>query len=287
MKELFSTVRPKTLLAALSPVIIGTALAYNHNSGINILIAVLTVMSATFMQAAANVLNDYYDHRNGIDTLDRIGPRRISANDSGKSVAIFGVVLLVLGFISGIYLMVHGGYPIIVVGISAIIISVLYTGGPYPLAYFYLGEPLAFLFFGPVAVSGTYYLQTGSIGNSLIFGITPGLITTAIMAVNNTRDIETDSKAHKKTISILIGEKLSRHLCVLLPLLGCISCIYVGIIAKLPLLMLPALLFIPFYKLWRNLISCKDKTFFNDALEGCGKFLFATSMITSIVLLCG
>jgi 1,4-dihydroxy-2-naphthoate octaprenyltransferase len=218
-----SAARPKTLWASIAPVIIGTAMAFSFGM-VNWLIAVLTLLSAISIQIATNFANDYYDFVHGVDTRERLGPVR--ATGSGlvppQQMKWAFMATFVLAFMLGLYLIYRGGWPILVIGLCSILFGILYTSGPYPLSYNGLGDSFVLIFFGPVAVGGTYYLQTLDITWPVILaGFSPGLISTALLTVNNLRDIHTDRKSGKRTLAVRFGERFSRVEYVLAIFIAC------------------------------------------------------------------
>lgn len=207
-----SATRPKTLPAALSPVIIGLVLAYEKTI-LHIPIAIITLICACLIQIGTNLANDYFDAIQGKDTDERLGPKRLTQSGLIKPSLMKNAFIFVLGiaFILGLYLSYFGGLPILIIGIFSIIFAVLYTAGPYPLAYNGLGDIFVLLFFGPIAVGGTYFLQTSEIEPFvLILGLCPGLISLALLTVNNIRDYNEDKKNNKNTIVVKLGIKFAQ-----------------------------------------------------------------------------
>lgn len=202
-----SSIRPRTLPAAAAPVIIGLALAF-YDAKINILIASLTLISALLIQIGTNLSNDYFDFIKGADTEKRVGPVR--STQTGlvkKNEMLFAFILtFVLAMISGIFLVIRGGYPVVIIGVFAIIFGILYTAGPAPLGYIGLGDIFVFIFFGLISVAGTFYLQTLRINSIVLIASTaPGLLSTAILTANNIRDIKTDRQSGKRTLIARLG----------------------------------------------------------------------------------
>lgn len=199
--------RPKTLFAAAAPVMIGTAIAYS--SGVlHGRIALLVLTSALLIQIGTNFFNDYADFKGGVDTDARKGPER--AVHSGKidasAMRTAAVLVFVLAVVAGISLMLRGGWPIVAVGFFSILFGFLYTAGKYSLAGLGIADLFVFLFFGPVAVAGTYYVQALSWPAMLwTVGVAPGAMSVAILLVNNTRDIEEDRAAGRKTLVVRLG----------------------------------------------------------------------------------
>ena len=214
-------VRVKTLPAAISPVILGTALSY-HDGIFYHFIFFMTLLAAVLIQVGANFANDVYDFEKGSDRADRLGPQRatqsglISPADMKK--AMWKIFALAIGV--GFYLAYVGGWPIVIIGLASIAAGIAYTGGPYPLGYHGFGDIFVFLFFGLIAVPGTYYLQTGSVTEfSLWLGAVMGMLATAILVVNNLRDRDADIISGKKTLAVRFGKTFSQIQFIMLVLL--------------------------------------------------------------------
>jgi len=204
--------RPKTLWAAIAPVMIGTAMAFSDGK-FHSLSALLALTGAILIQIGTNFANDYFDFKKGADSKDRLGPTRATEAGLIKPGIMRNAFILVflITFLIGLYLIYRAGWPIFIIGILSIIFGILYTGGPYPLGYNGLGDIFVLIFFGPVAVGGTYYVQALDITWPVILaGLSPGLISTALLTVNNLRDINTDRKAGKKTLAVRFGVLFTR-----------------------------------------------------------------------------
>jgi len=170
--------------------------------------ALAALIGALLIQIGTNLANDYYDHLRGGDTEDRVGPVR--ATQAGllppKTVRNGAFFVLGMALLLGVYLVGVGGLPVLVIGIVSILCAIAYTGGPFPLAYHGLGDLFVFVFFGLVAVGGTYWVQTLAYGPEvLLAGAGMGAMATAILVVNNLRDIKTDAEAGKRTVAVRIG----------------------------------------------------------------------------------
>jgi 1,4-dihydroxy-2-naphthoate octaprenyltransferase len=205
--------RPKTLWASIAPVLIGSAMAYNTNN-YSLPAALITLISAVFIQIATNYANDYFDYQKGVDRSDRIGPIRATQAGLIKPQCIKNafIFLFIMAFLIGLYLVWRAGWPILIIGISSILFGILYTTGPYPLSHHGLGDIFVIIFFGPVAVGGTYTIQTLECNWIVITsGLSPGLLSTAILTVNNLRDIHSDRKSGKNTLAVRLGEKFARY----------------------------------------------------------------------------
>jgi 1,4-dihydroxy-2-naphthoate polyprenyltransferase len=172
-----------------------------------------TLICAVLIQIGTNFANDVFDFQKGTDNVGRKGPLRVTQAGLVTPRQMKGATILVLGlaFLISLYLAARAGWPIALVAVSAIACAVLYTGGPWPLGYLGLGDLFVLVFFGPVAVGGTYYIMTGQVtGVVLLAGLALGMIATAILVVNNLRDLETDRKSGKKTLAARFGGKFAR-----------------------------------------------------------------------------
>ncbi len=204
--------RPKTLTAAVAPVLVGTGLA-SHDGRLAVLPAVAALVGAILIQVATNLANDYYDFVRGGDTVDRVGPVRVTQAGliAPDAVRRAMVAVLLLAFLPGVYLVAVGGWPIVWIGLASLACAVLYTGGPYPLAYHGLGDLFVFVFFGLVAVGGTYWVQALAWPpGAVLAGVGLGALSTAILVANNLRDIDTDAAAGKRTLAVRLGRTGTR-----------------------------------------------------------------------------
>jgi 1,4-dihydroxy-2-naphthoate octaprenyltransferase len=205
--------RPKTLWASVSPIIIGIAMAYEAGQG-HLWSALAALFAGVMLQVGANFANDYLDHAKGVDTANRLGPTRVTQAGMVSPSAMKGAtsIVLTLAFLAGVYLVYRAGWPIVIVGLSSMLFAVLYTGGPYPLGYHGWGDILAFIFYGPVATGGTYYVQALALSPEVIVaGCAPGLFSVAILTVNNLRDIDNDARAGRKTLPVRFGRSFARQ----------------------------------------------------------------------------
>lgn len=204
--------RPKTLPAAVAPVVVGTAIAV-HEGGFHALAAIMALITALLLQIAANLANDALDFSRGADTGERVGPLRVTSAGLLSRTAVMRatMITLALAMASGLWLVVRGGWPVLVLGIAAMICAVAYTGGPFPLGYLGLGEVFVFIFFGPVAVAGTAYVQVLELTPLALAASLPiGALAIAILVVNNLRDLPTDARSGKRTIAVRIGPHRTR-----------------------------------------------------------------------------
>jgi len=204
--------RPKTLLAAVVPVMVGSALAISMNKFF-VLYSIFALLCSILIQIGTNFTNDLYDYLKGSDTTKRKGPRRVLASELISVSEMRTAIILVFGltFLLGLYLVYSVGSLILWVGIFSIFAGIIYTAGPYPLAYNGLGDVFVFIFFGIVGTMGTFYLHTQEISIlALIVSIPVGALITNILIVNNYRDIQEDRNANKKTLAVLLGKEFSR-----------------------------------------------------------------------------
>lgn len=205
--------RPKTLSAAIVPVLIGSALAAHEPTAITWWIFWCALIGAVLIQIATNLINDALDFKKGADTAERLGPLRVTqagllspdAVLRGAWICLFGAALC------GIPLIVRGGWPMLAIGLCSILMAYAYTGGPYPLAYHGLGELFVLIFFGFVAVGGTFYaLSLQFTQAALLGGFAAGSLATVLIVLNNLRDIEGDRRSHKNTLIVRFGEGFGR-----------------------------------------------------------------------------
>jgi 1,4-dihydroxy-2-naphthoate polyprenyltransferase len=204
--------RPKTLPAAAVPVIVGTGAAIGDRV-FNWLPALAALAGALLIQIGTNFANDVFDYKKGADTAERLGPMRVTSAGLITPRAMFTGMGLVFGLamLVGVYLVVVGGLPIVIIGLASILAGIAYTGGPFPLGYNGLGDLFVFIFFGLVAVCGTYYVQALTLSATVWWAAVPvGLLATAIIVVNNLRDVKTDKSVGKKTLAVRLGVTATR-----------------------------------------------------------------------------
>ncbi len=204
--------RPRTLTAAVIPVMIGSALAF-RDGYFDPLIAFTALLCAFLLQIGSNYANDLFDFMSGADSHERKGPMRVVAAGlvTPGQMKIALVIVFGLAFILGLYLINIGGWPILAIGIASIIVAIAYTGGPYPLGYYGWGDLMVFLFFGFIGTMGTYYVHTLQISfTAFLVSIPVGALITNILIINNYRDMDTDAKAGKRTTAVIFGRKFAR-----------------------------------------------------------------------------
>jgi 1,4-dihydroxy-2-naphthoate polyprenyltransferase len=280
--------RPRTLPAAVSPVLVGTAAAVEAVDDLRVGAFLAALAGSIFIQIGTNLANDYSDARRGADTADRLGPVRVTSAGlvTPRRVLVATWIAFGLAIAAGIYLATVAGPVILVVGVASILAGVLYTGGPRPYGYAGLGEVFVFAFFGLVAVNGSYYVQLEEL-DWLPFGLSlaVGFLATAILVVNNVRDIETDRRAGKRTLAVRIGRDRARRLYALLlgaafvtvpiaVILGATTWILLAL-ASLPLVRPPL----------RAVMTRTDGPALNGALAGTGALLGAFSLLLTAGLL--
>ncbi|MDE0820739.1 MAG: 1,4-dihydroxy-2-naphthoate octaprenyltransferase [Opitutales bacterium] len=203
--------RPRTLVAAVVPVFVGICLALESNLFL-LPPAILCMLFAILVQIGANFANDYFDYQKGADTLDRIGPRRAVASGLILPAAMFRATWIILGlaFLVGAGLLPYGGWKLLLVGTVSILCALIYTGGPFPLAYLGLGDFFVVGFFGIVAVGFTHFVQARFFSlNTFLAGLAVGLVVNNLLVVNNYRDVEEDCRSDKKTLAVRFGRKFS------------------------------------------------------------------------------
>jgi 1,4-dihydroxy-2-naphthoate octaprenyltransferase len=206
--------RPRTLPAAVAPVLVGTALAATEGT-FKALTFVAAMLGAVFIQVGTNLSNDYSDARRGADTEDRLGPVRVTAGGlvPPRQVLVATYVAFGAAVLAGAYLIATAGWELLLVGAASILAGVLYTGGPRPYGYEGLGEVFVFLFFGLVAVTGSYFAQVERLTwEAFVLAVPVGLLAAAILVVNNVRDLETDRRAGKRTLAVRLGRRRARVL---------------------------------------------------------------------------
>lgn len=199
--------RPKTLTAGLVPVAVGTGLAFGHGLG-RVFPALAALLGALLIQIGTNLVNDYYDFKKGADTPERLGPVRVTQSGllSPRAVVRGAVVCGALAVGVGLYLVAEAGPAVVAIGVASLLAGFAYTGGPYPLGYHGLGDVFVFLFFGLVAVAGTYFVQAESLTPAVWpAAIAVGAMGTELLVVNNLRDVATDRKAGKRTLVVRFG----------------------------------------------------------------------------------
>jgi len=280
--------RPKTLWAAVAPVLIGTALAYDEG-GFAPLPALAALVGAVLIQIGTNFANDYYDFTKGADEGERLGPTR--ATQAGlvapEAMRRATIIALALAIGVGVYLVYVGGWPIVAIGLLSVFFGVIYTAGPFALGYKGLADFFVLVFFGPVAVGGTFYVQTLTITREVpVMGLAPGLLSVALLTINNLRDIDNDRQSGKRTLAVRCGERFARGEYVACLVLAClipsVMHWYSGnhpYIQFLPLLLVGS---IPALKV---LFSYTDGRQLNQVLAVTGRLLILHALLFSMLWL--
>jgi 1,4-dihydroxy-2-naphthoate octaprenyltransferase len=228
MRTWLLAARPKTLPAAIVPVWVGSVLAHFLTGRWSPGLTACALVSAMLIQVATNFFNDALDFQKGADTPQRLGPRRVTASGmvAADRVVKLGIICLMGACLVALPLIVSRGWPILAIGLPSLYFAFGYTGGPFPLAYRGLGELFVLIFFGLVAVAGTVFVNTGQWfwPESVLAGTQVGMFSTALIAINNLRDIREDSASGKRTLAVRFGPDMARLeidlVCLLPPLLG-------------------------------------------------------------------
>jgi 1,4-dihydroxy-2-naphthoate octaprenyltransferase len=287
--------RPRTLPAAIAPVLVGSSAAVYEGGDDEFRWGAFAaaLIGSIFIQIGTNLVNDYSDAKRGADTVDRLGPVRVTAAGlvAPRSVLVATWIAFAFAVAAGIYLATVAGPIIIAVGVASILAGVLYTGGPRPYGYAGLGEVFVFLFFGLVAVNGAYYVQLEELGwLPFALSVSIGCLATAILVVNNIRDLDTDRRAGKRTLAVRIGRRPARA-------------IYAGLLVVAFFVALPTLLIAdaPWWSglllgaVWvvlsrgplRAVASRTDGPSLNRALAQTGALLGAFSLAIAVSLVVG
>ncbi|SDY09644.1 1,4-dihydroxy-2-naphthoate polyprenyltransferase [Halobellus clavatus] len=293
--------RPQTLPAAASPVIVGTGLAV-HDAVFAALPALAALVGAGLIQIGTNFANDYYDAIQGADTEDREGFTRVTAGGliDPESVKRAMYLTFAASILLGTYLVHVGGVPILVIGLLSVTSGIAYTGGPYPLGYHGLGDLFVFVFFGLVAVAGTYYVQAAAaLADPLTVGIPPetlpmaailaalpvAALSTNILVVNNVRDKEEDATTGKRTLAVRFGYGFARaEFLAMLALAYAVPLWFVVRPTFTPLVLLP-LATLPYaVKITRTMLSETSGEILNPTLERMGRLLAAFSVLFAVGL---
>ena len=277
-------IRPKTLPASIAPVMIGAAMAYGDGD-FHILSAIVCLLAALLIQIGTNLANDYFDFKKGAD-VNRVGPIRVTQAGLIKPEAVFKatIIVFILALFACGYLVYQGGLTIAVIALAAIVSGILYTAGKKPLGYLGLGELFVFIFFGPVAVGGTYYIQTLDLNGAVVLGgFGPGFLSCAILAVNNLRDIEGDRKVGKMTLAVRFGKEFAMGEYLFCILAATISPFLIFLITKDHLGMLSASI-VGFLAIGtvRIVMANSQADALNFALASTGRWLLLYSVLFSI-----
>jgi len=280
-----AAMRPKTLPAAIAPVVVGTAMAAKAG-GLHLPSALCALLGALLIQVGTNFANDYADCVKGADQPDRLGPLRVTQAGLVTPAAMRAATAaaFLAACLPGLYIVYRGGWPFIAIGLASIACGILYTAGPFPLGYIGLADIFVLVFFGPVAVGGTYYVQTRGLTLDVVLaGLAAGLISVAILTVNNLRDIEQDRRANKKTLAVRFGRGFAR-----LEYAGALALAAIAVPAILYFhsgriaILLPVFALAAAVSPLRTVLTCTDGPRLNAALAGTGKLLLLWSLLFSM-----
>jgi 1,4-dihydroxy-2-naphthoate octaprenyltransferase len=286
MRPWILAARPKTLVAGLIPVLLGSALAYQEGS-FQVGIFVCALFGALAIQIGTNYVNDASDFEKGADTADRLGPPRMAASGllTPRSLYVGAALWFLAAFLFGAYLIAQAGVAMLVIGLASILFAVAYTAGPFPLAYLGLGDVFVLLFFGLVAVLGTVYAHTHAVDSrALYLALATGFHGVSLIAVNNLRDIPTDERVGKKTLAVRLGDQGSRRYIAALLFLPFFFWMPIGkdmtgIAGLLPILALPLAA--------ANTVACfriRDRRNFNVLLARCAGLQLVFGLLASASL---
>ncbi|MEE8575795.1 MAG: 1,4-dihydroxy-2-naphthoate polyprenyltransferase [candidate division Zixibacteria bacterium] len=276
--------RPKTLPAAIAPVMIGCVMAVSDGF-FHLWSALATICAAIMIQVGTNLANDYFDFKKGIDSEGRLGPTRVTQSGMVRpeTVRTATAVAFGLAFLIGIYLVYLGGLPILIIGLLSILFGVIYTAGPWPLGYIGIADLFVLIFFGPVALGGTYYVQAMIIKPEIIIaGLGPGFLSMAILTVNNLRDIDTDRSGGRKTLAVRFGLTFTRiqYLFSIIAA-GCVP-IYLCLFAdRSRLVLLPLIIWPLAFPVIKKMFTQSGANL-NDCLAKTGLLLLLYSLLFSI-----
>lgn len=265
--------RPKTLVLSVSPAVIGSVLAFKTHA-FNPWTFLFTLLTALGIQIGTNMANDYFDFLKGADTSSRKGPTRVMQAGLVSVPNMKKALLLVFGTtaLCGTYLIWQGGLIIALLVAISLLLAIVYTGGPFPLAYLGLAELFVFPFFGPIAVAGAYFLQTGSVTLEVIIaGIVPGAISCAVVMMNNLRDIEEDRAAKKITLIVRFGKRFGQCEYLFFILLAAGASLYISPINTL--------IFLPAIPLIREVFTHKNPVLLIPVLEKTAQLLLGYTVI--------
>jgi len=272
----------------VAPVLVGTALAVSEGA-LRPLAFACALVGSVFIQIGTNLSNDYSDARRGADTDDRLGPVRVTAGGlmPPRQVLVGTYLAFGIAVLAGVYLIAVAGVELLIVGVVSILAGVLYTGGPRPYGYEGLGELFVFLFFGVVAVTGSYFVQTERLSlEAVALSVPVGLLAAAIIVVNNVRDVDTDRRAGKRTLAVKLGRRRARGLFSVLLGLAFAWTVALALAGAPTVWLLLGLVAAPLgVPLVRTVATRGDGPSLNAALAGSGRLLAVYSVLVSIGLL--
>jgi 1,4-dihydroxy-2-naphthoate octaprenyltransferase len=279
--------RPATLPAALAGVVVGLGAALAAGASFRPDTALGCVAVALLLQVVANFANDLSDFRRGADTPDRSGPVRVAAAGLVTERQLEAAIAITIGIagIVGLWLAVTGGPVIIALGVLAVVAALAYTGGPFPYGYRALGEVFVFVFFGLVAVIGTAYLQAGRLEPVFVAAaVPPGALITAILVVNNLRDIPTDTAAGKRTLAVVLGARATQAEYAGLLVVAYLVPVGLAVGARTPWVLAPLLSMPLAARLWRSVRDFHEPRELNPVLKGTARLSLVFSLLFALGL---
>lgn len=283
----FDAARPRTLAAAVSPVLVGSAVAASHGSfRPDVFIAALA--ASLLIQIGANYANDVSDHLRGADTPDRLGPARATALGlaTPRAMTIAAALAFALAAVFGLYLVTIGGVPVLAVGVASIAAAVLYTGGPWPLGYHGLGDLVCFVFFGIVPVATLDYLHSGTVSPAAWWAAVPvACLVTAILVVNNLRDLDQDRAVGKRTFGVLLGRMGTRVWYSILLAVAFVVPLFAWALEVFPVAVFLVVLTAPLAQRLGDTVSHQTGRELNSALAGTSRLHLIFGVLLSVGLL--
>jgi 1,4-dihydroxy-2-naphthoate octaprenyltransferase len=281
--------RVRTLPAAVAPVLVGTAVAQALDDELSVTVFLAALLGALFIQVGTNLSNDYSDARRGADTEDRLGPVRVTAGGlvPPKQVLIATYITFGLAVLCGVYLIAEAGWELLIVGVLSIAAGVLYTGGPRPYGYEGLGEVFVFLFFGVAAVAGSTFTQIERWPwEALAYAVPVGLLASAILVVNNVRDMDTDRRVGKKTLAVRLGRERTRRMYAVMVYAAFLTALIPWLFGPISAWSALCLLAIPLaVRLVRTVSTHTDGPTLNGALAGTGQLQLVFCVLLSAGIL--
>lgn len=278
--------RPRTLPAAASPAILASAAAF-ADGVFKPGPALAALAGALLLQIGANIANDYFDYKKGVDTAARLGPVRVTSAGllPSRQVFIGMLVVFALAALIGVYLITVAGWPVLAIGVLSILSAMAYTGGPYPLGYNGLGEVFVFIFFGLAATCGTYFVQALQLSAGSIYAaVSMGMLIVAILVVNNLRDVDTDRASRKRTQAVRLGEHGSVIEYAVVIILAYVSLGAAVVTGSLSAWSLLALFSLPMAVRMRQLVAVTRGRALNKLLADTGRLTLVFSLLTSLGL---
>lgn len=284
LKAWILAARPKTLTGAITPVMVGIALA-TMDGHFQWLPALVCCLFACLMQIAANFINDLFDYLKGTDREDRLGPERACAQGwiSPKAMRNGIILTVILACLIGSILLFYAGWELIIVGLLCVLFAFLYTTGPYPLSYNGWGDVLVIVFFGFVPVGGTYYVQALTwTPDVTIASLVSGLLIDTLLVVNNYRDREADATSGKRTVIVRFGEKFGRYLYLILGVAAALLCLWFLAEGHIYAALLPQLYLIPHFFTWKRMVKIHSGKKLNSILGETSRNMLLLGILLSL-----